>query len=87
MLEGISQGSFANNVLTPLKEEHRITTQLSDKVKQVRDYRNWVAHGKREPRPQHIISLTAIEAFSRLKEFLDTLGIAVEAELDEAPPP
>lgn len=84
VLEGISQGSFANNVLTPLQEQKRITPALSDKVKQVRDYRNWVAHGKREPRPLHIVNLTAHETFTRLKDFLGTLGIAVEAELDES---
>ena len=83
VLEGIKQGSFANNVLSPLQDQGEITAPLSDKVKQVRDYRNWVAHGKREPRPQDIINLTANETFSRLKEFLDTLGIAVEAELPE----
>ncbi|HVC96875.1 MAG TPA: DUF4145 domain-containing protein [Pirellulales bacterium] len=82
-LEGIKYGSFANNVLTPLQDQQRITAELSDKVKQVRDYRNWVAHGRREPRPQNVINLTASQAFARLKEFLDTLGIAVEAELEE----
>ena len=45
VLDGIKQGSFANNVLTPLQNQNRITAELSDKVKQVRDYRNWVAHG------------------------------------------
>lgn len=84
VLEDISQGSFANYVLTPLQNQGRITAELSHKVKQVRDYRNWVAHGKREPRPAHVVNLTAEKAFSRLKEFLDTLGIAVESELPEA---
>jgi hypothetical protein len=81
VLDGIRQGSFANNVLKPLQDQRRILPELGDKVKQVRDYRNWIAHGKREPRPQEIINLTAKDAFSRLKDFLDTLGIAVEAEL------
>ncbi len=80
VLDGIRQGSFANKVLSPLQDQGRITSELSDKVKQVRDYRNWIAHGKREPRSANIINLTAREAFDRLKEFLDTLGIAVEAE-------
>jgi hypothetical protein len=83
VLEGIKQGSFANQVLTPLQEQGRITSQLSDKVKQVRDYRNWIAHGKREPREPHIINLDVKEAFERLKEFLEALGIAVEPEQDE----
>lgn len=80
-LEGIRQGSFANRVLSPLQDQGRIAPQLADKIKQVRDYRNWVAHGKREPRPPGIINLTAKEAFDRLKEFLHVLGIAVEREL------
>lgn len=64
VLEGIRQGSFANQVLTPLQEQGRITPQLSDKVKQVRDYRNWIAHGKREPRELSIINLDAKEALN-----------------------
>ena len=83
-LDGVRQGSFANKVLSPLQAQGRITPELSNRVKQVRDYRNWVAHGKREPRPQGIINLTANEAFTRLKDFLDTLGIAVEAELKDS---
>lgn len=82
-LEGIKQGSFTKQVLIPLQEEGRITSQLSDKVKQVRDYRNWIAHGKREPRDPSIINLDAKEAFERLKEFLETLSIAVEPEREE----
>ena len=80
VLEGIRQGSFANKVLSPLQAQGRITPELSDKVKQVRDCRNWIAHGKREPRSANTVNLTAREVFERLKEFLDTLGIAVEAE-------
>ena len=52
-------------------------------MKQVRDYRNWIAHGKRQPREPSIINLNAKEAFDRLKEFLETLSIAVEPERDE----
>ncbi len=37
---------------------------------------------RREPRPTNIANLTASEAFARLKELLDTLGIAAEPELD-----
>lgn len=80
VLEGIRQGSFANQVLTPLQEQGRITPQLSDKVKQVRDYRNWIAHGKREPRDSAVVNMDASEAYDRLKEFLEALSIAVEAE-------
>jgi hypothetical protein len=84
VLEGIRQGSFANEVLSPLQKQGEITSELSDKAKQVRNYRNWMAHGKRVPRPSNIINLTPKETFERLKEFLDTLGFAVEAELPEA---
>jgi hypothetical protein len=83
-LDGIRQGSFARNVLGPLQEQGRITPELSDKVNRVRHYRNWVAHGKREPRPKDVSNVTPGVAFTRLKEFLDTLGIAVEAELEES---
>jgi hypothetical protein len=68
VLEGIKQGSFANQVLTPLQDQGRI------------------AHGKREPRDPSIINLDAKEAFERLKEFLETLSIAVEAEQEEPEP-
>ena len=84
VLEGIKQGSFANQVLTPLQDQGRITPQLSDRVKQVRDYRNWIAHGKREPRDTSIINLDAKEAFDRLKDFLETLSIAVEPEREDS---
>ncbi|HEV7223108.1 MAG TPA: hypothetical protein VGN42_10440 [Pirellulales bacterium] len=80
VIEGIRQGSFANNVLAPLQKQRHVASELSDKVKQVRDYRNWVGHGKRGPAPKHIQNLPPAEAFGRLKEFLDALGIAVEAE-------
>lgn len=80
VLEGIRQGSFANQVLTPLQDQGHVSPELSDKVKQVRDYRNCIAHGKREPRDSNIINLDAREAFERLKEFLGALKIAVEPE-------
>jgi hypothetical protein len=83
-LEGIKQGSFANHVLSPLQEQGRITPQLIDRTKQVRDYRNWVAHGKREPRGTNIVNLNPREAFERLTEFLDALGIAVASEREES---
>ena len=91
VLEGIRQGSFANRVLSPLQEEGRISPQLSSKIKQVRDYRNWIAHGRREPRPKGTINLTPEEAYDRLQEFLDALAIVVESETPpaletEAPP-
>ena len=66
-----------------LQDQGEITGQLSDKVKQVRDYRNWIAHGKRQPRDPRIVNLTPKNAFDRLKEFLVLLGITVESELKD----
>ncbi len=80
-LEGLRQGSFANKVLKPLQDQLTITPALSEKVKQVRDYRNWIAHGRRLPKASNIVNLTVEETFDRLKEFLDVLGIATEPEL------
>lgn len=75
VLDGIRQGSFANKVLTPLQKQNHITPRLSDNVKQVRDYRNWVAHGKREPRPEHIISLTAARPSPGSRSFSTNLAL------------
>lgn len=80
-LEGVREGSFARRILKPLQDQKRITSELSDKVNQVRDYRNWIAHGKRKTtRKRKVEVLSAQQTFDRLKEFLDQLGIAVEPE-------
>lgn len=76
-LRGVQEGSFHNNVLGPLKDQGRISTDLVTQINQVRDYRNWVAHGRREEPDNNV---TPRIAFARLKEFLETLGIAVESE-------
>ena len=82
-LDGIRQGSFANQVLEPLKTQGRIASELCEEVNQVRKYRNWVAHGKRGSGDK-VDNVTARLAFERLKECLDVLGIAVEAKLDSS---
>jgi hypothetical protein len=46
-------------------------------VDQVRDYRNWVAHGRREVPTNNI---TPRIAYDRLAAFLDALGITVASE-------
>ncbi|RMD04330.1 hypothetical protein D9O40_02465 [Clostridium autoethanogenum] len=49
-----------------------LNTELVGSVKQVYDYRNWVAHGKKET-----TSITKIDpelAYNRLNEFLGRLG-------------
>jgi hypothetical protein len=80
VMEGIRHGSFTRQILDPFKVGGRITPELSDNVKQVRDYRNWVAHGKREPRDASIVNLKAEDAFERLRFFLDELGISITEE-------
>jgi len=83
-IEGVQDGSFSLRILIPLQKQNLIESELIDKVKQVRDYRNWVAHGKREPRKKKkIANLDPQEAYSRLKEFLERLGIVVEPEHEE----
>ena len=49
--------------------------ELVEEVNQVRRYRNWVAHGRRTAKPDSVDPETA---FSRLKRFLNVLGIASE---------
>src|SRR5207245_11495258 len=47
-IQGVSEGSFYRRVLEPLKSKDRVPVDLITQVDQVRDYRNWVAHGRRE---------------------------------------
>jgi hypothetical protein len=83
-IRGIEEGSFYRRVLEPLKEQGRVSADLITQVDQVRDYRNWVAHGRRDIPTNNIAPKSAYE---RLKEFLDALGIAVESEQIEPEPP
>lgn len=71
-LDGIRQGSFANNVLGPLKVQGQVPAELAEQVRQVREYRNWVGHGRGAARPA---TVTPLDAYDRLREFLDALGI------------
>jgi hypothetical protein len=79
-IQGVEEGSFFNRVLEPLKEQGRVAPDLITKVNQVRDYRNWVAHGRRESPTNYVSPKTA---FDRLNEFLEALGNAVESEFFE----
>jgi hypothetical protein len=54
-IRGVEEGSFFRRVLEPLKEQGRVSPDLITQVNQVRDYRNWVAHGRRE-RPKNNIT-------------------------------
>lgn len=78
-IQGVEEGSFYRRVLAPLKERGRVAADLVTQVDQVRNYRNWVAHGRRE-RASEISNVTPQMAFDRLAEFLAVLGIAIEAE-------
>jgi hypothetical protein len=47
-IQGVEEGSFYRRVLEPLKLQGRVSPDLVTQVDQVRVYRNWVAHGRRE---------------------------------------
>jgi hypothetical protein len=76
-IRGVEEGSFYRRVLEPLKEQGRVSTDLITQVDQVRDYRNWVAHDRRESPTNNV---TPKIAYERLKQFLEALGIAIESE-------
>lgn len=44
-----------------------VPAEIVRQVKQIREYRNWVAHGKRGLRP---VAITPKEAYERLNEFM-----------------
>jgi hypothetical protein len=72
-VEGIEVGSFAR-VLEPFKSAD--TVDLIEQVNQVRKYRNWVAHGKRENWRSEAVSPQ--DAYARLGRFLAVLGVTDE---------
>ncbi len=82
-VRGVEEGSFYRRVLDPLKAQGRVSGDLVTQVDQVREYRNWVAHGRRE-REGERNNVTPRVAYERLREFLTALGIAVEAEQPES---
>jgi hypothetical protein len=75
-IQGVEEGSFYRRVL------HGLVTQID----QVRDYRNWVAHGRRE-RAGEMSNVTPQMAYERLEAFLAELGIATAPERPEAEGP
>lgn len=81
-INGIREGSFFNRVLSPLKLA--IPAEVIEQVNQVRDYRNWVAHGKRKSPKKGTVNLSPKEAYDRLSDFLERLGIAPRSEVEEA---
>jgi hypothetical protein len=76
---GVKEGSFSRCVLEPLKNQKRVSDALVEQINQIRKYRNWVAHGRRDS-PEN--NVTPAQAYTRLEEFLGALGITAEAEED-----
>jgi hypothetical protein len=81
-IQGVEEGSFYRRVLLPLKEQGRVSADLVTQIDQIRDYRNWVAHGRRE-RAKDMNNVNPRNAYERLKAFLVGLGIAPESEEPE----
>jgi hypothetical protein len=69
-IRGVREGSFYNRVLDPLKSQKVIDADLITQVNQVRDYRNWVAHGRRGDPTNAVDPKTA---YDRLTRFLNLL--------------
>jgi hypothetical protein len=76
-IQGVREGSFYRRVLDPLKKQSSLVADLVTQVDQVRDYRNWVAHGRRDAPTNNVTPKTA---YDRLTEFLAALGITGESE-------
>src|SRR5438067_915759 len=81
-LQNIEEGSFYNNVLDLFKRagngpESDAANALVEEVSQVRRYRNWVAHGRREEKKP--FTLAPRDAFDRLMAFLNYIGYRVPA--------
>jgi hypothetical protein len=83
-IRGVEEGSFFQRVLEPLKQHARVSVDLITQVNQVRDYRNWVAHGRRGS-PKNNVDPNS--AYDRLNQFLEVLGLAVEPEESESEKP
>ncbi len=82
-VQGVEEGSFFLRVLEPLGKQGRVSPELITQVNQVRSYRNWAAHGRRDVPTNRVMPRMA---YDRLKAFLNAIGIPVEAELDESEP-
>jgi hypothetical protein len=67
---GIAEGSFYRCVLEPLKRQRHVPADLVTQVDQIRQYRNWVAHGQRGSATNLV---TPQQAYVRLTQFLNHL--------------
>jgi hypothetical protein len=76
-MQGVKEGSFYRRVLEPLKKQDRVSADLVTQVDQVREYRNWVAHGRRDAPTNNV---TPKMAYDRLRDFLAALGLNAESE-------
>ncbi len=81
-VQGVKEGSFYRRVLEPLKVRGRISANLVTQVDQIREYRKWVAHGRREAPTNNV---TPELAYERLEQFLNALGIAAKSEEEHEP--
>ncbi len=76
-IQGVKEGSFFRRVLDPLKKQDQTLSDLATQIDQVRTYRNWVAHGRRDAPTNNV---TPEMAYARLNDFLAVLDIASESE-------
>jgi hypothetical protein len=54
-IQGVREGSFFLRVLDPLGSQGQVPPDLITQVNQVRGYRNWAAHGRRDS-PANVIT-------------------------------
>lgn len=78
-LDRIDEGSFFR-ILEPFKS---INDDVIERVNQVRRYRNWVAHGRRDTKRPDYVDPRA--AYDRLSQFLELLAQSAIRLSDEEP--
>ncbi len=82
LLRNIDEGSFHSNVLELFKRDGQATggpvvNSLIEEVSRVRQYRNWVAHGRKET--ERPAPMKPKNAFDNLQAFLTHIGHAGES--------
>lgn len=78
-LQRVTEGSFFQ-VLEPFKSV--ATIDIIEKVNQIRQFRNWVAHGRRPlPPGKQLPEVKPKEAYGRLKDFLDLVRPALPLDI------
>ncbi|MBY0230305.1 MAG: hypothetical protein K2W96_13560 [Gemmataceae bacterium] len=71
-MRGVDEGSFYRRVLEPLRLQGKLPADLVTEVNQVRQYRNWVSHGRRGIPANNVTPGMARE---RLQACLQALGV------------